>query len=476
MAFKDNRQFIEALEKSGDVVRIKQEVDWELEAAAIARRSNEMQGPACLFEKIKDYPEGFRIFSGGIASYRRLAIALGLSPDIPVRDMFAEYERREQHPIKPVVVKDGPCKENIMLGDDIDLFQFPTPLIHDGDGGRYLGTWDIIINKDPDSDWTNWGTYRFMVHNRRALVGQPLPLSHLTMLLTQKYAPANKPMPVAIVIGADQLSTLVGGAGYRIGENEADFAGALAQEPIELIKCETSDLLVPAHAEIVIEGEILPHVTQMEGPFGEYTGYRSRPGGDGVICRVKAITYRNSPMITMVSLGIPVDEGTVSGAITMAMTYKRRLKRMGLPITDISLPLEGACHVVVVGVTKGGNDIAQQVRDAITSRRVPITKLIVVDKDIDVFNFSEVLHAIGTRCHSARGIMIKEHPGRGNPLTPCYSTEERTHGLGATALLDCTYPLDWPENDLPVKSSFNTIYPESVRQKVMENWQRYGFR
>jgi 4-hydroxy-3-polyprenylbenzoate decarboxylase len=296
------------------------------------------------------------------------------------------------------------------------------------------------------------------------------------MLLTQKYAPANKPMPVAIVTGADQLSTLVGGAGYRIGESEADFAGALAQEPIVLIKCETSDLLVPAHAEIVVEGEILPHVTQMEGPFGEYTGYRSRPGGDGVICRVKAITYRNSPMITMVSLGIPVDEGTVAGAITMAMTYKRRLKRLGLPITDISLPLEGACHVVVVGVKKGGSEIVQQVRDALTSRRVPITKIIVVDQDIDVFNFGEVLHAVGTRCHSARGVMIKEHPGRGNPLTPCYSTEERAQGLGATALLDCTYPLDWPENDLPVKSSFNTIYPESIRQKVMENWQRYGFK
>ena len=132
--------------------------------------------------------------------------------------------------------------------------------------------------------------------------------------------------------------------------------------------------------------------------------------------------------------------------------------------------------MVVVGVKKGGSEIAQQVRDALTSRRVPITKIIVVDQDIDVFNFGEVLHTIGTRCHSARGIMIKEHPGRGNPLTPCYSTEERAHGLGATALLDRTYPLDWPVNDLPVKSSFNTIYPESIRQKVIENWQRYGFK
>ena len=476
MAFMDNRQFITALEKAGEIVRIKQEVDWELEAAAIARRAAETQGPACLFEKIKDYPPGHRIFSGGVATYRRLAIAMGLSPDTPVKDIYAEWERRDAHPIKPVVVKDAPCKENIMRGNDIDIFKLPAPLIHDGDGGRYIGTWDIVVCQDPDRDWTNWGTYRFMLHTRKSLVGAPLPLSHLAMILTQKYVPTNTPMPTALVIGADQISTLVGGAGYRIGENEAEFAGALCQEPIELVKCETSNLLVPAHAEIVIEGDILPSQSQIEGPFGEYTGYRTRPGGDGLILQVKAVTYRNSPIVTMVPLGVPVDEATVSGAITMAMTYKRRLKKAGLPITDVSLPLEGACHVVVVGVKRGGIEIAEQIRTFLTSRRVPITKIIVVDEDVDVFNFGEVLHALGVKCHSVRGVVPKEHPGGGNPLTPCYTVEERAKHLGATALWDCTWPKDLPAEETPVKGSFNTIYPDAIKQKVKDNWHRYGFK
>jgi 4-hydroxy-3-polyprenylbenzoate decarboxylase len=296
------------------------------------------------------------------------------------------------------------------------------------------------------------------------------------MILTKKYAPSGTPMPVAIVIGADQLSTLVAGAGYRIGESEVEFAGALAQEPIELVKCETSDLLVPAHAEIVIEGEILTNVTQVEGPFGEYTGYRGSPGGDGLVCRVKAVTHRNSPIVTMVSLGTPVDEATVSGTITMAMTYKRRFKRLGLPITDVCLPLEGACHVVVVGVKTGGKDTAIKIRDALASRRIPLTKIIVVDEDVDVFNFGEVLHAMATKCHSIRGITLTEHPGKGNPLTPCYTFEERIKQDGATALLDCTWPKELRIEDRAIKSSFNTIYPNSVRQKVMENWKNYGFK
>src|SRR3990172_2819840 len=123
MAFDDNRQFIEALEKSGDVVRIKNTVDWDLEAGAIVRRVSEMRKAAPLFEKIKDYPEGYRIFGEPLGTYRRLAVALGMAPDTPYREIRAEYERRLPNLIKPVVVTDAPCKENIVRGDDVDLLQ-----------------------------------------------------------------------------------------------------------------------------------------------------------------------------------------------------------------------------------------------------------------------------------------------------------------------------------------------------------------
>ncbi len=476
MAFHDVRQFIEALDKTGDVVRIRDEVDWELEAAAISRRAYERYGPAVFFEKIKDYPEGYRIFNGSLGTYRRVAIALGLDPDTPVGAIQAEHERREQHPVKPRVLKDAPCKENVMLGDDIDLYHFPAPVIHDGDGGRYLGTWNIVVSRDPDTGWSNWGMYRFMIHNQHSMVGFPDTNSHFGMVFFGKYVPQNKPMPAALVIGADPLSSMVATAGYRIGEDEADFAGALRQEPVDLVKCETSDLLVPAHAEIVIEGDMLPDKTAMEGPFGEYPGYRTQGAHMSIVMRVKAITYRNSPIITMISLGMPIDDSSLAAAMTTALAVKRRLKRHGVPVTDVYVPPHGVTHLIVVGVRSGGADIAKQVADVVWARRMVSPKIMIVDQDVDVFDIGQVLHAFGTKCHPARGIRIIEADGVGNPLTPYYSRDERKRRHAATVVFDCTWPADWKAEDTPFKSSFDMIYPSELKDKVVANWSRYGFK
>src|SRR3990167_6976688 len=164
---KDNRLFIEKAEKTGDVVRVKQEVDWDLEAGAITRRTNEIRGPAPFFEKVRDYPSGYRIFGSPLGTYRRMAISLGLEPATSIRALQDEFESRTEHLVKPVLVKNAPCKEHILRGDEVDLFKFPVPMIHDGDGGRHIGTWHIIITRDPSSEWVNWGLYRLMAHNRR---------------------------------------------------------------------------------------------------------------------------------------------------------------------------------------------------------------------------------------------------------------------------------------------------------------------
>jgi phenylphosphate carboxylase alpha subunit len=477
IAFNDIRQFIEALDESGDLVRIKEEVDWDLEAAAISRRCYERLGPAVLFEKIKDYPEDYRILGGSLGSYRRVAIALGLDPDTPIAAIHDEYERREQHPIKPVVVDSGPCKENVMLGEDIDLHQFPAPMIHDGDGGRYIGTWDIVVTKDPDTGWTNWGMYRFMINTRRTLSGDPAFISQAALVFREKYLPKKKPMPMALVIGADPLCHMVATAGYGIGVDEADFAGALRQEPVELVKCETSDLLVPAHAEIVIEGEILPDMIASEGPFGEYPGYRTGKARTGVVCQVKAITYRSSPIISMISLGVPVDDSSVAAALTAAISIKRRLKRHGIPVTDVYAPPEGVTHLVIIGVKSGGTDVAKIIGDILTARRAMVNKVIVVDEDVDVFNLGQVLHAFAVKCHPIRGIIVDEvEAGKANPLTPCYSYEERRQMKGGIDIFDATWPIEWPEEIRSIKSSFDCIYPKEVRDKVLQKWKLYGFR
>lgn len=173
MISKDLRQFIEILDKTGDLVRIKQEVHWDLEAGAIARRAYETQGTAVLFEKIKNYPEGYRLFNGATGTFRRVAIAMGLSPRTSVKEIYGEFGHRMERPIKPRIVKEGSCQQEVYTGEEVNVYSLPSPYLHEGDGGRYIGTWDIVVSQDPDTKWTNWGMYRFMVHNHQYLTGDP---------------------------------------------------------------------------------------------------------------------------------------------------------------------------------------------------------------------------------------------------------------------------------------------------------------
>lgn len=470
MVYKDLRQFMQALETTGDILKVGQEVDWDLEAGAINRWFYEQAGPAVHFEKLKDYESGYSIFAGSLGTYRRVAIAMGLPPETSIRDLYHEYERRLHNPIDPIIVSTGPCKENILLGDDIDVFRFPAPMIHDGDGGRYIGTWDLVVCRDPDSDWMNWGMYRFMVHDRDVLAGFPLPTSHMGALLLNKYVPRNQPMPMALVIGADPLCHMAALSTYKMGLSEASLAGGLRRKPVELVKCETNDLLVPANAEIVIEGQILPNVTIPEGPFGEYSGYRTGKVTGGEYCKITAITYRTNPILTMISLGMPPDDNAVTVSMTAAITIKERLQRHNIPVTDVYVPAEGAVFTVVVGVEKGGKDMVRRILEVLTERRVFASKIIVVDKDVDPFDMKQVIHAFSVKCHPGRGIFVTEYPGRGNPITPCFSEEEREKLEGATAIFDCTWPLEWEPGEIPIKSSFLDIYPKSIQEKVLRDW------
>src|SRR3989338_6369855 len=140
MAFKDIRDFISRLEAEVEVQRMEQEVDWNLEVGAITRRSNEAGLPAPLFQKIKGYPSSHRIFSEALSNHRRIAIAMNLDPDTPVKELIREYLKRKEQPIKPVSVTGGPCKENIRIGGDVNLLEFPVPLINQGEDGRYINT------------------------------------------------------------------------------------------------------------------------------------------------------------------------------------------------------------------------------------------------------------------------------------------------------------------------------------------------
>jgi len=478
MAFNDHRDFFETLEKEGELLRITQEVDWDVEMGAIGRRVYEKSGPCLLFENIKDYPEGYRISSGTSGTWPRVALAMGLSKDAPIREIYGQYERLVEKKIPPRVIKkeEAPCKENIMLGDDVDLYKFPTPMIHEGDGGRYIGAWDLVVCKDPETNWSNWGMYRFMIHTKDWLTGWPQTTSQLALIFKTRYLPNNKPMPIAVCLGADPISHIMATAPMRPEENEAEHAGGIRGEPVDLVPCETSDLLVPAHAEIVIEGELMPDKIAPDGPFGEYPGYRSGTMFEGVAVKVKAITHRTNPIVTSIALGMPPDDSSIAASLTAAVSMKRGLLRRGVPVTDVYVPPEGVTHLIVVGVKKGGPEVARKVLDFFTTRRVMTNKHMVVDEDVDVFNMGEVLHAFATKCHPGRGIQYEWYEGRSNSLTPFYSPEERKRLKGVSVVFDCTWPPEWPEDIIPIKASFKTIYPHELQEKVIKNWEKYGLK
>ncbi len=473
MPFEDTRSFMAALMASGDMREIEAEVDWDLELGAISRRAAEQDGPAIWFKNLKDYP-GQSVFANPLATWRRIAVALGLPPGAHIRDLYRIYAEREAQPIPPLEVETGVCQQNVATGDHVDLADVPAPMVHEGDGGRYIGTWDLVVSRDPATNWTNWGVYRFMVHDSRTLTGWPRSTSHLGKVLLERFVPQGEPMPVAVVIGADPLSHFAAAATYMLGGDERALAGGLRGSPVRVCKARTSDLLVPADAEMIIEGEIQPDRIAMEGPYGEYPGYRTGEMAYGILMHVTAITCRDNPIHTVDCTGFKDDSATVT-SLTGAIAIKRRLERYGIPVGDVYVPPEGAVHAAVISVRHGGPEVSQKILEVLTSRRAQLSKIFVVDHDVDVFNMEEVIHAFSTRCHPGRGIFVNRYEGRANALTPCYSAEERHTLTGASVAFDCTWPPAWDAvMSVPVKATFTGVYSDKVRERVLSRWTSLG--
>ena len=477
MAYRDLREFLNKLEDERELVRVKQEVDWNLEAGAVIRRASETESPAPLFEKIKGYPKGFRLAGAIVATHRRLAISLGLPSNASFPDMMDAFDRGITHPIKPRIVGTGPCKENIIKGDDVNLYIFPAPMLHDGDGGRYISTWHFVATKDPDTGWQNCGMYRQMVHNRNHLGGLTMPSQHMGAVL-RKNEQRGKPTEFVTAIGTEPVTACVAASAVPYGVDELDVAGGIRGEPLEVVKCETVDLLVPATTEIVIEGYVVPHMRVDEGPFGEFTGYRASPRAPRWVYRVTCITYRNDPILTSSCMGVPPSETSSISALCKSWAVRNTLRAEGLPITDVYVCGEAACLLCIVSTKTPYPGIAHRIASVVwaTQGGSVSPKVMVVNDDIDIHNMNEVIHAFATKCHPVRGTHIVEHAA-GFQLCPYQNLEERTWGKGSNALYDCTWPIDWPpEIAVPPKASFKDIYPEDIQQRVLSNWTNYGFR
>src|SRR6516165_2159575 len=272
------REYVDRLKALGEIQEIDVEVDWNLEMGAIIRRCYELRSPAPLFNKIKGVEPGFRVLGApaGVSKKNglvRIALSLGLSATATAREIIEALASAHEKPaIPPKRVATGPCKENKLLGDAVDLYRLPAPYIHDGDGGRYLNTWGTIVVQTPDRHWTNWSITRIMIAGKTTLVGAIIPRQHLG-IIHNKWKALQRPMPFALAMGTEPVIPFVSGMPLDEDVDEADFIGGYLGEPVDVVGCETVDLDVPATSEIIIEGTVSPTETAHEGPMGEYSGY-----------------------------------------------------------------------------------------------------------------------------------------------------------------------------------------------------------
>ncbi len=294
----DLREFIQVLSTEGLLRRVDREVDWRFEVGEMARTN---QTPL-LFEKIKDYP-GQRIFTNGLSSIASIGLALGLRPEIGRKAIVREAARRAAAPIKPRVVDAGPVLENVVQGPQINFLDLPVPHWSKQDGGRYLGTWHINASRDPETGSRNVGVYRMEVLGPNQATLSTSPRSHLGrhVALAEK---AGRPLEMAVAIGTSEAVMMAAAAGCPYGFDEYDLAGGLAGEAIQLVKCGTVNLEVPADAEIVIEGLIKPRVRVQDGPYFDYVG-TPNTSPEAFLFEATRLMFRNSPIFRGTAVGMP---------------------------------------------------------------------------------------------------------------------------------------------------------------------------
>ena len=406
------REFITRLEDSGRLVRVKTPVSSHLEMTEIQTRVLAAGGPAILFENIPGYPAGFRVLSGMTNSPRRLALTLGLPLSEHPLDVVRAYrDRMKRFELIPnVTVDKGALLENVDRDGAVDLLKFPVPFLHELDGGRYIGTGDLVIMRDPESDWVNIGTYRVMVHDRNTVGLWMSPGKH-GRLIREKYFAAKKPCPVLISVGHDPLLFLSSGNEVHYGTSEFAHAGGHRGAPFATLKSELHGLPMPAQGEIVLEGEILPDDMRPEGPFGEWTGYYASSVREDPVVRVRRVYYRNDPILTMARPGRPPSDYSLSKCVIKSAMIWDQVESAGLPgVKGVWCHEAGGGRLFnVISIKQaypGHSKQAAMLAANCHAGNYLGRFVIVVDEDIDPTNMFDVVWAMATRCDPSEDIDI----------------------------------------------------------------------
>ncbi len=294
----DLRGVIASLSAAGRLKRVPEPVHWWLDLAQRAKGEKQ----AILFEQIVDYP-GHRLFTNGLCDAQAIAMALGMPPETGRRAMLQEARRRLSNPVVSRVIEQGPILENCIERQRLNLFNLPVPQGNPIERGRYLGTWHLNITHDPESGKRNVGVYRMQILSPDTATVSTSPGSHLGRHMTRAER-KNRPLPMAVVIGAPEAAVIAAAAGLTEGVDELQVASSLLAEPLDVLTLPGSRLQVPARSEFVLEGEIEPHVRVSDGPYIDYTG-RPNTNPGAYRFRVNRLWFRDNPLFRGTAVGRP---------------------------------------------------------------------------------------------------------------------------------------------------------------------------
>ncbi len=470
MPYQDLRAYLSILESNGLLHRVRKEVDkdWEIAAAArvLFQKVPSQNRPAIIFDNVKGY--GIPVVAGVLGASRAV-YALALETE--VKRVSERWAAAQTNPVAPRLVTGGPCKENILTGRQVDMFKFPVPVWTVGeDPGPYL-TSPYVVTKDPETGIHNVGTYRVQV-KAKDRIGCMMNFHQHGRRHVDMYNRLGRSTPVAVVLGTDPVIGLCSVARIMYGLDEYAVAGGLRGEPVELVQCETSDLLVPASAEIVIEGEIEANTLQHEGPFGEYTGYMG-PDGDAYEIKVKAITHRHNPIFQAFISQMPPSESSLIRSIGREAGLLKGLRDLHLPVKDLRLKESGgaAAYLVISVSPDGSAGLTKQVAWAAWAIDPTLGKFtVIVDDDIDVWDDFAVDWAMSFRVQPAQDCTLVPDSAsvRLDPSTAPADEPQLTkkRSVGSKILIDATKKHKFPPLAIP---------PMAHREAVLANAGLYGF-
>jgi UbiD family decarboxylase len=469
----DLRAWLAEVERLGELREVRG-ADWNLELGAISELNVKKDAPpALLFDEIRGYPKGFRVVTCTTSSPARLSSILRLPVQTAhkglveaLRGKPAQWQAAAAQ-YDPVKVASGPVFENEQRDGKVDLEIFPSPLWHELDGGRYIGTGCSVVTRDLDSDWVNVGTYRVQLLDRNHVALDMVPGKHGRQHY-EKYKKAGGRFPVAIVLGCDPLGYLISGIEIPFGMCEWNYIGAILGTPVAVTSGRLTQLPFPAAAEIVIEGHVEPNDERTEGPFGEFHGYYPGKAGTAPAVTVERVYYRNNPILLGSPPAKPPNDYSYSKAVMRSALLLDALVAAG--VSEVkgvwAHEIGGARMFNVVAIRQRYAGHARQAGHVLSQCGVGAYMSrysVVVDDDIDPANLQEVMWAVATRTDPAVDIDIIRR-GMGSKNDPMFVAYQYDAPLSSKAVIDACRPWDHLD-EFPAVAEASKELQEKTRAK-----------